>query len=262
MDCKGLHATLCGKGPDALVAHSALERWLAQTLRNAGWAAVLEQPIVDWNHVSKKSGKMIHAIMDIVGSRPDKPTIYADVTVRNPMAGRYGESGTIEQAEREKATAYPPTHGMQVTPLAFETWGRCSSGTVQFLRQMAADTAARHRDKGWRSTESLAVLLAYPIGAEKPIRKYHPCRNSYFLERCLPAAYRTRCILHTTDLGNYTCDLPIEKNEYADNHALALARGSGAPHWPQVSRWKTQSGASQRGFALAYRYRLQAAGVA
>ena len=159
MDTTGIHATLCGKGPDALVAHSALERWIAQTFRNAGWAAVLEQHIVDWNHISRKTGKVVHAVMDIVGSRPDKPTIYADVTVRSPMASRYGEAGTIDRAEREKCTAYPPIHGMQVTPLAFETWGRCSAGTVQFLRQMAADTAARHRDKGWRTTESLVVLL-------------------------------------------------------------------------------------------------------
>ena len=159
MDTSGIHASLCGKGPDALIAHSALERWIAQVFRNAGWAAVLDQHIVEWNHISRKTGKVVHAVMDIVGSRPDKPTIYADVTVRSPMASRYGEAGTIDRAEREKCTAYPPIHGMQVTPLAFETWGRCSAGTVQFLRQMASGTAARHRDKGWRSTESLVMLL-------------------------------------------------------------------------------------------------------
>ena len=83
---------ICNRGADKLVARTALERWILQVMRAAGWTSTAEQHVVDWNRKSKRTGKVVRAVLVVVGTRPDRVTVYADVSVRSPMAARYTQA--------------------------------------------------------------------------------------------------------------------------------------------------------------------------
>ena len=107
---------------------------------------------------------MVHAVLDVVATRPDRVTKYCDITIRAPIAIRYSgaaeiDGKAIQQAEQEKRTAYPDKAGMSCTRLVWETWGRCSTTVHAFLDEIAADTAQRQRDRGQRSQELLSGFL-------------------------------------------------------------------------------------------------------
>ena len=119
--------------------------------------------IASWNKVSADGKRIIYAYMDAVATRPDKVSQFMDITVRCPHAARYlftdcMNASAIQKAENEKKPAYPDKEGRFVTPLAMETYGRCSRVLEELICEVAGDTAARQRDRGMRASNTAAPL--------------------------------------------------------------------------------------------------------
>ena len=192
LDRFGDHAAACQVGPYVAARHSALNAVLAQTGKEAGYAALLEQVVPELGLKKRRRGGQIvqeEAVLDIgLFGHPTAPDRLLDGTVRHPCAShmvrdaatRAGAAAAEGVACKEKR--YPTRAGKAVWACAAETWGFIDPGLDRLLKELAVLAAQRQRDRGmvptrwharWRTQVSLqmalhlakALLMAKPAAA-------------------------------------------------------------------------------------------------
>jgi hypothetical protein len=133
------------------------------------------------------------AVLDLEVSSAEVPKLYLDVTVRHGVPGderrlaaaAAHDGAVASEAERDKATRYPPAQApWRVVPLALETYGRHGPEAVRHLRRLAREQAAGLAEDGSEAASAL-------------VRRWG-CRLSVALQRSNAARLRSA-------LGAGTC---------------------------------------------------------
>ena len=154
-----------------LASTPAIEGWWPKWAASRATGAVTrcEVPIAE---LEDEAGEQ--AVLDLVvwGGGELQDSIL-DITIRHPAASRYIEAGSAtrdgacaEEAEEEKAEAYPPRGGVAVTAFAAETYGRLGLQAEQFIRMASAAAARNAQERGhpgasvgrWRASIDAAIM--------------------------------------------------------------------------------------------------------
>jgi hypothetical protein len=120
LDAKGVHATVCKKGPFITAAHHALADMFVRLGRQAGFAALREQVVPQLQQ--QRGNTTRDAVLDVeLCGHASAPNLLLDVTLRQPCsqtmrreAAKTPEAAT-SRAEAEKRRRYPPAAGVEVT---------------------------------------------------------------------------------------------------------------------------------------------------
>ena len=92
---------------------------------------------------------------------PEIPDLLLDISVRNPMAGRYCACAAKQcgaaaaEAEREKADRYPAAGGREVWPVTYEVFGRAGDQAERLLCFLAAAARRRAHRRGRAAGQEL-----------------------------------------------------------------------------------------------------------
>ena len=166
------HGAVCAVASSRLRAHRQMVHVVAAQLKRAGAEVDIERAVPEWAGRGPK-GAPEEAVMDIVARWPGTNQLhYLDVTIRAAWAARYAESATLpgcsaQAAWREKRRRYPSVHGIEVTPIAYESSGRLHDQSAAWMRERANEAAARSGRpqsgkvlyRRWRHEQDRALAL-------------------------------------------------------------------------------------------------------
>ena len=144
LDAWGWHARQCGIGGSRDARHDGLRDWhAAEHTALTGFAAPTEQRVPAWDRVHPDTGVLEQARLDVVTSEPvegRKVQIDWSVTCEHSTYAprRHARSNKDGLAASNmvdvKRHRYPPSGGLELVPMVFETGGRPSDEAITFLR--------------------------------------------------------------------------------------------------------------------------------
>ena len=143
----------------------------------AGYMVDTQVYVPQWDRpkAGGQPGQVEHAYLDLhVLGPPDDPERYLDVAVRLPVGEvveaelrlRAAQDGrTARQEEASKRCRYPSSrHGVRLTPLVLETYGRLGKAALQYLRSLAKSHVARDPELQVGGAWAVPALLQRWVG--------------------------------------------------------------------------------------------------